>query len=1040
METTVDQVLDRLKEMFPDGIIYEEEYNKLGVSAVTYKIHNLSKAAGQTRVQWLSAQGYTWKAVGYVEPDMRPRNVEIPSDPKDAFTLADGIFKKYPLAGEYVLTNQEAEMLYQSASHSVQKILRKSSDITMQEKVVLVLETIELLKNCSDDPTGEGDENDSFWNNIFLQYGVQSEHSKAAWNRLYSNFRAAIEYTLECRYKRFFAPTGTKRYYTTLFLHALAPQRSIEGLFNILFNFYVENLDFQYVPEDTSYKLFTKGMRARWNSSVTIQDHLQLRSDMVFSGLKTLFNERPGYMAVLCDSIVEKMDALLRGEDQDRLDPSRNGWDQLLVRWYQKKSGSERSRVQGKRREKKSEFVATTKERISIRYFLENDMVGLNVPCIRLQEITGQEIGDYRPELYVLQNGAQIYRGKLSVMGNDLCLTTKSLFLPLEKTAYDFEAPPKLQAKIEFGNELLYNSGQRLERDYLIFDASGSERAVKTGRVFLFTGNKSDVDFSQEDSVLLLSHPGQLFRLDLSEISSVAVDGREAFAGVKASVQFRCHTVPGPMKNLHGLGNSGALDLFPKPFLLSLVLPDGENPLLYQLSLDDKRHNLKDFQREDRTLFIRSASESGRTHSIKVIDIRTGLIRYEYCYAILPDCVLRLDKPLYRSGVDESQMTFSWGGQNAQMTLPASEEDDTIEVSLPDLDFALEVKIPLLRCVLLGKNGFCAPEILWHKDIPANEFTLIRPPEDWTCRLTLGTQEIPAPDGVHFELGNELRARRDFRETEPLSLSLSKGQEFIKYKLTEIAFVPRFLQPPLELEQEALFWQGADTYVGDVGAHFTVELDLPDGTTRIFQTSAEQDQELEAPFACPDGRYNYRVRLKSVSVFSAETAVELYQGELLVGDVNSFRFQDREIHVREALCWDFEQEALKQVKMREGCGIICNLTYQGVNIPPWEEIPMPHYTATLYFEDTWGRRWTFNSSPKSKGFELVNPVHIWLVNERLLILLCHDEDGSGVYIDTRYNTIVNRSLDDSVPKREQKKILDTPDYFEYIVKEASPNV
>ena len=72
-------------------------------------------------------------------------------------------------------------------------------------------------------------------------------------------------------------------------------------------------------------------------------------------------------------------------------------------------------------------------------------------------------------------------------------------------------------------------------------------------------------------------------------------------------------------------------------------------------------------------------------------------------------------------------------------------------------------------------------------------------------------------------------------------------------------------------------------------------------------------------------------------------------------------------------------------------------------------------------------------NPNSKGFELVNPVHVWLVNDRLLILQCHDEEdkGGSVDIDTRYNIIVNRSLIGNA-----QRFLDTPDYFEYTVMEA----
>lgn len=109
----------------------------------------------------------------------------------------------------------------------------------------------------------------------------------------------------------------------------------------------MKNLDFQYVTEDISYKVFTKGMRARWDSRVAKNDELQLRADAIFSGLQTLFKERPGYMAVLCDSIVKKMDAILRNENTDLIDPDRNYWDTILVEWYQRKAAPNGYRHKG---------------------------------------------------------------------------------------------------------------------------------------------------------------------------------------------------------------------------------------------------------------------------------------------------------------------------------------------------------------------------------------------------------------------------------------------------------------------------------------------------------------------------------------------------------------------------------------------------------------------------------------------------------------------------------------------------------------------
>ena len=242
--------VERLQKLFPTGVIYADQYMKQ-TGLLSFEVHKIAKANGKTRAEWLATHGFIWKETGYVEPDMRIRDVNAPEDDSDAFQIADYVFRKFPLAGEYVLTNEENQLLYQSANQTVKKILMGDTRITRRDEVVLVLETIELLKLWSTDlldSEGAG----TFWKYVFMQYGFNSENSEEAENRLYARFRLAIRNTLST-YKRFFAPAGTQRYYTSLLLHALAPRQSIEALFNILFDFYVKNLDFQYVVEDISY-------------------------------------------------------------------------------------------------------------------------------------------------------------------------------------------------------------------------------------------------------------------------------------------------------------------------------------------------------------------------------------------------------------------------------------------------------------------------------------------------------------------------------------------------------------------------------------------------------------------------------------------------------------------------------------------------------------------------------------------------------------------------------------------------------------------
>lgn len=335
MRMSEAEFLNRLNKAFPEKVIFAEQARLSVYLSLFVEIRRYARCAGASSVQWLTGKGFIWKETGYIEPDMHSGDTCGPSPDYTAFELADYVFRTYPLAGEYQLTDAEDALLYQSASETVKKVLIDGGRTSVREDAVLVLETINLLKGWSSELADE-ETSGSLWNYIFLQYGFNPENSEAAANRLYNYFRGAIKGTL-AHYKRFFAPEGTQRYYTSLLLHALAPKQSIESLYSILFDFYVKNLDFQYVTEDISYKVFTKGMRARWDSRIVKNDELQLRADAIFSGLQTLFKERPGYMAVLCDSIVKKMDAILRNENTDLIDPGRNYWDTILVEWYQRK-------------------------------------------------------------------------------------------------------------------------------------------------------------------------------------------------------------------------------------------------------------------------------------------------------------------------------------------------------------------------------------------------------------------------------------------------------------------------------------------------------------------------------------------------------------------------------------------------------------------------------------------------------------------------------------------------------------------------------
>ena len=195
--------------------------------------------------------------------------------------------------------------------------------------------------------------------------------------------------------------------------------------------------------------------------------------------------------------------------------------------------------------------------------------------------------------------------------------------------------------------------------------------------------------------------------------------------------------------------------------------------------------------------------------------------------------------------------------------------------------------------------------------------------------------------------------------------------------------------------------------------------------------------ELADASGFPPGSYPYSIYLKKRSLFSAETEELIYSGEYCIGNPLEWMYKGKEVALGDALYWDFGADSLKKLPMQTGCGILRELCYQGQSAASGERTAAPCYFGTMYFVDRNGQRIPFNSR-ESDQFELVNPVRVWIINEHLLILRCATEDP--VYVDKKYYTIANRSPDTYMNRGEQEQRLETPDYFEYRIREDSSYV
>ena len=1036
-------LLERLRKGFQDGIVYASQLRKK--ERLNEALNRLSLEAGQTAAQWLAERGLTWAETGYVELDMRSRGKANAPGGFTAYDLAHFVFRKYPLVGAYVLTPEEDRLLYQESKKTIKQFLRADYSAERQDCVILILESVRMIRGWNWTDRDAGGAENRFWSYLFQQFGIHTENSSTAEERLQDGFTMAVDTVMEF-YRRFQAPRSRLQYSTTLLLHALAPRAEMEDLFRILFHFYTRVLRYQYRAGDVGFATLVEDLLAQWDAEAeardpmaeerkkprpksrkigrpTKEDQIALESPPI-SGVHTLFRYRPEYAATLCDEIVRKMDILLK--EEEALDVSRDYWGRLLTEWYQRKGAAERARIQEARRSCRAEYVAVSSDAIAVRYAMDRERVGLEIPAIRLPILS-----DDRPALRVYQDENLIFSETLEASGS--VPTAAGRFLPLNETRYDFSRPPELRAEVEYKGALLYRSGEELRRKWLLFDEAGNLRQPKTGEAWLFVGDAQTVSIEGGDAVRC-DFPGQLYRMRIGSVSRLLADGEEVFS---ASVSpFRHHTSQRRVDLAHANAHGKLYDLLPAPFQLLIRMTDYDRAIRYRVRMDGVELPKDELEIGQSEILLTPDDTPKVPHCVQAFD-QNGVLRDEYNYMILNGLRVSMDRRLYREAADETAIKITWNGRSRQYALPLPPGMDSVSVTLPGLPYPLEIDAPVVHCAFRGRNAFVSTEAVWHRNLAPDETLTLRLPSGWNGQAMLGVFPLPSDEsGTRFALGEALEKGVAFGAEAPLWISLWDGagaNRRVTYQIASIMFRPMFRRNPLEVENDKLLWQAEDNFVGEAGNRFEAVCTRPDGEELRFRADTS-DAVLCDISDFPEGRYLCQVYPLDGD---APGPAPLYDGSVIIGDTRKFAFAGKRISVTGALCWDFDADDLKTVPMETGCGVLRDIRYQGSSVPPGESLQTSEYIATLYYadEDT-GELLAFHDRADDY-FEQVNPVTLWTINEHLLIL--QGATGDTLYIDNQTATIMYRNPDSVMSRDEQRERLETPDYFEYRVEDEPPN-
>lgn len=252
-----------LMQLFPNKIIYSAELCK-NIS-VHMALHREAKRAGVSSRQLTESNGFVWKDIERAM-DFSGEKVD---EGLEVVPVINQIYTTQTFLGNAILTEEQRIAVYSYAKSAFDKRFVEGKGLSITEEKAIILETIFALQGRSAD---DDESQSKIWVFVFKHFcGYTLGQGTTEYQHYYRFFCKAIDKVMRLT-NHFLVPTEKngiryQGYYDTLLIHALEPADAANRFFSILFDFYVNTLDCQYIPGDPAFKPLVKAIKAKWNDN-----------------------------------------------------------------------------------------------------------------------------------------------------------------------------------------------------------------------------------------------------------------------------------------------------------------------------------------------------------------------------------------------------------------------------------------------------------------------------------------------------------------------------------------------------------------------------------------------------------------------------------------------------------------------------------------------------------------------------------------------------------------------------------------------------
>lgn len=931
-----------------------------------------------------------------IEKDMRVKPV------LDTDKFATKVFKQCPLVGDLDISEKTFEKLYNSAKTMLDaRVAAREFNEAEREYSPAAHEQMALVVVCFAKKWNSNEES-KFTRYVASQFGYRDDSG-----RIWGIITESLEKAFCSSGRLFIVRNGDRQFFETIMVHSIGPGKTWFSLYDLLFDFYVNNLEWEYIPHDPIYRSLIDALNRKFKSK-RVEDDSFLIASKYYSlriGIRRLVQERPEYSAAYFEGIIRRLHSLIKNETTKSNRYSLN----LLDEWFANRistAGESARMVSGSKHSTGN--IALDYSGINIRYSVSKDHVIISVPAFRLLNDCKKDA-----EIRLFMGNALVQTSSLEIYGNELGKTVRAISIVL-KNEWISKHKVDLRVEIACDGACIYSSAQKLYRSVLVFadDREIGVSKLRPGRFLVFapeteklsgTGVEMSVVGGHFIKVNLkkgysLEYCGNVLSADYSSVKELKVIAPEVVAGATMEINGEDFPILSDNRDIrvyHSLSKEAQR---------------------YRVILNGQESSLADYE----ALEVENGTnihidEKGEVEA-SIIDIVENRVLFRKKYYVLNDFSYSFKKEFYITQNETATIRFHLNGLGIVKECP----NDERVVSFPYKNGEIQITIPRVWIELPDIEELRFGKYLYIGDISKKSHVVINNDTNMPATLLINDVALTEKGKIRFSDICTI-AESSGEPMIPVLLCVGDRKETVFNIVTSDSFIHT---PLLTVNENKLCWDGGIYYVGDKSRELSLVMKGINQQEYSFSLKFDVNEIADLSDSdLIDGDYVWNIISEDEPLSS---------GKSFIGNEKRIRFSNKKIEITR-ITQDIDGSSapiiIKPV-------FIDQIKYVNTEYINSEGDVYDVYSGIMYRESYSNGRIVFSKRYTSDKYK-VNPVKIIYISNRYLRIVNSDDEGIYCFYNYGSND-PGYEVTDIEPGKKNKNYLDIL-FYEFNTEDIKEN-